>query len=226
MEPKSAVIIHSGGMDSSLCLALAIKEFGPAQVLSLSFDYGQRHAEELKQAEKICADWQVDHLRIQIQFLSALTSNALLSHDIPIQHPIKQPPNTLVLGRNGLMARLGAIAAHERGAHCIFMGVLELEVANSGYRDCSRHYMDLMEKVLQLDLGDSSFQIRTPLVKMTKKETLELAEELGVLEYLLTQTISCYEGLQGEGCRVCPACRLKNEGIEAFHRESLPKARR
>jgi 7-cyano-7-deazaguanine synthase len=210
------VVIHSGGMDSSICLALAIQEFSREQVIGLSFAYDQRHAAELVQARKICKEWGVLHDVIDMSFLQHITSNALLNHSISIQHIAGKAPNTLVAGRNGLMAQIGGIYAHEKGAHSIYMGVMGLEGANSGYRDCSRAYMDLKQQLLRLDLDDSLFEIRTPLVDMTKKETLEVAESLGVLEFLLAETISCYEGMRGEGCGKCPACILRNEGIRQY----------
>lgn len=213
---KKALVIHSGGMDSSLCLALAIREFGAENVLSLSFSYDQRHSLELEQAAKICRDWNIDHVELSINCLKEITSNALMNPSEDIVHPEGKAPNTLVVGRNGLMARLGAIHAHHLGAHVVFMGVIEVESANSGYRDCTRKYMDLMEEILRLDLDDPSFEIRTPLVYMTKMETMQLAHELGVLSYLLKETITCYRGIKHAGCRSCPACILRNEGLAAF----------
>lgn len=216
MGKKSAIVIHSGGMDSSICLALAIKEFTAPHVLSLSFSYDQRHSLELQQAAKICATWDVDHHVVPLECLQAITSNALMDPSIPIVHSQDQPPNTLVLGRNGLMARLGAIHAHHLGAHCIYMGVLGVEGSYSGYRDCSRDYMDLKQHILRLDLDDPTFGIRTPLVHMTKKETLHLAHHLGILPFLLKETITCYNGIPQQGCRSCPACLLRNEGLNQF----------
>lgn len=213
---KKAVVVHSGGMDSSICLALAIQDFGADNVLSLSFRYGQRHSNELQQAAKICRDWGVDHYVLQLDCMQEITENALMNADIPIEHHEGKAPNTLVVGRNGLMARLAAIHAHHLGAGCIYMGVIEVEEANSGYRDCSRHYMDLMQEILRLDLDDEHFEIRTPVVKMTKCQTMELADRLGVLDYLLKETITCYEGIGGKGCEQCPACKLRNEGIRQF----------
>ncbi len=215
---KHAVVVHSGGMDSSLCLALAVREWGASEVLSLSFRYGQRHAEELSRAAEICAAWGVDHVVVDIGALAALTDNALLRPDLAIEHRPDSPPNTLVVGRNGLMARLAAVHAHHLGARCIYMGILQLESDNSGYRDCSRRYMDLMEQVLRLDLDDEDFEIRTPLVDMTKAETMELGHRLGVLPFLLDRTVTCYEGRSHAGCTRCPACRLRNEGLRAFAR--------
>lgn len=219
MLNKKAVVVHSGGMDSSICLALALREFRREDVLSLSFNYHQRHSPELVQAVKICKDWGVDHSLLDIACLQEITENALMNSSIRIDHPSFEPPNTLVMGRNGLMARLAAIHAHHLGAACIYMGVIEVEESNSGYRDCSRKYMDLKQEILRIDLADPVFEIRTPLVKLTKKETLVLAYELGILEYLLAETVTCYEGLKHQGCKACPACELRNEGIRQFLHE-------
>ena len=203
-----AVVIHSGGMDSSICLALAIGEYGKDHVLSLSFSYGQRHQSELAAAKKIADNWGVAHEVIPLDFYRRLTRNALIDDTQAIARG-----NTLVVGRNGLLARLGAIFAHSHGAQVIYMGVMGLEEANSGYRDCTREYMDLQEKILRIDLDDPEFEIRTPLVAMTKVQTLAVAEDLGVLQQLLDWTITCYEGFSGKGCGVCPACMLRNEGV-------------
>lgn len=216
---KKAVIVHSGGMDSSLCLALAIQEFGASEVLSLSFTYNQRHSVELGRARRISQHFNVDHVEVNLNCLSELTESALIGNNQAIEHNPNQAPNTLVVGRNGLMARLAAIHAQSLGARCIYMGVMELEEANSGYRDCSRLYMDLIEQALRLDFADPNFEIRTPLVKMNKKETMELGHKLGVIEYLLENTITCYEGIEKEGCMKCPACQLRNQGLKVFSLE-------
>jgi len=216
---KKAVVVHSGGMDSSLCLALAVKEFGAQNVLSLSFTYNQRHSIELLRATEISKHFGVDHAELDLSCLSEITKSALIGHDQEIEHKKGEAPNTIVIGRNGLMARLAGIHANSLGAHVIYLGVMELEAANSGYRDCSREYMDVIQKALRMDFADESFEIRTPLVRMTKKETMELGYKLGVLEYLLETTVTCYEGTPKEGCMKCPACKLRNEGIKIFSLE-------
>ena len=127
---------------------------------------------------------------------------------------------TLVVGRNGLMARLAAIHADYIGADSIYMGVIQLESDNYGYRDCSRDYMDRLELLLREDLNKSDFKIETPLIDMTKAQTMRLGHELGVLAFLLDNTITCYRGIPKQGCRVCPACELRNQGIAEFIRNN------
>jgi 7-cyano-7-deazaguanine synthase len=228
MSQKQAIVVHSGGMDSSLCLALAIKEFGADQVLAMSFRYGQRHSVELEQAAKICEHFAVDRVELEIGCLTQITTNALMNENAAITHTADAAPSTLVVGRNGLMARLAAIHADSLGAQYVYLGVIEVESANSGYRDCSRDYMDRLQDILRDDLNDSTFAIRTPVVKMTKAETMQLGHELGVLYYLLQATVTCYRGIPKQGCRTCPACELRNEGIVQFAQSnphvSLPYA--
>jgi 7-cyano-7-deazaguanine synthase len=216
---KKAVIVHSGGMDSSLCLALAVKEFGASEVLSLSFHYDQRHSEELNRARLISEHFGVDHAELNLTCLGQITESALIGKTKKIEHKSGEAPNTLVPGRNGLMARLAGIHANSLGAHAIYMGIMELEAANSGYRDCSRAYMDIVQSALRMDFADNKFEIRTPLVLMTKRDTMELGHNLGCLEFLLENTITCYEGIPYEGCMKCPACKLRNEGLKIFSLE-------
>ena len=210
---KKAIVVHSGGMDSSTCLSIAIRDFGRENVLSLTFSYGQRNSRELDRATAICQLWNVDHVVLDISCLSEITENSLTRHDLPFQwNAQEKAPNSLVTGRNGLMARIAAIHANHIGAQVIYMGVMELEKKN-GYRDCSRNYMNKMEEILRIDLADDAFEIRTPLVDLTKAQAMDVAKKLGILEYLLETTITCYEGLDRAGCRKCPACALRNEGI-------------
>ncbi|MEX0798125.1 MAG: 7-cyano-7-deazaguanine synthase QueC [Bacteriovoracaceae bacterium] len=214
---KKAVVVHSGGMDSSICLALAIEKLGAENVLSMTFTYGQRHTEEIAQAKQINEDWGVDHVVVNLDCLQQITESSLLDKKLAIKHgKSEKSPNTMVVGRNGLMARVASIHADFLGANNIYMGVIELEEANSGYRDCSRKYMDIVQAALRVDFANPDFEIQTPLVFMTKKQTMDAAYQMGKLEYLLENTISCYEGISGYGCGKCPACELRNEGIQEY----------
>jgi 7-cyano-7-deazaguanine synthase len=213
---KQAIVVHSGGMDSSICLALAIEQFGAKNVLAMSFTYGQRHSVELDFAKRICDEWKVDRTVIDLNCLSKVTENALINKKTEIKNDSNGAPNTLVVGRNGLMARVAGIHAEHLKADCIFMGVIEVEEANSGYRDCSRKYMDIIQAGLRMDFNNQKFEVKTPLVYMNKLQTLELAYQMGYLHYLIENTISCYEGIEKVGCGKCPACDLRNEGILGF----------
>ena len=213
---KKAIVVHSGGMDSSICLVLAIEQYGAENILALSFTYGQRHSNELNHAKTICEHYKVDRTTIDINCLNQITSNALMNTTDKIEHIEGRGPNTLVVGRNGLMARIAGIHAESLGAECIYMGVIEVEEANSGYRDCSRKYMDIIQAGLRMDFDNPIFDIKTPLVFMTKKETLELVYKIDQLGFLVENTLSCYEGIIKAGCGKCPACELRNEGLREF----------
>lgn len=213
------VVCHSGGMDSSICLALALQNHGAENVYALTYSFGQRHAIELERSAYICSQWGVKHKVLDIPMLREITSSALLDETIEIEHLKGQPANTMVVGRNGLFVRLAAIYADHVGASSIYIGVLGLEGENSGYRDCSRGYMDLKEQILRMDLDNDAFCIHTPLVHLTKAQTMQLAEKLGVLDFLLKETVSCYRGIPGKGCQNCPACHLRNEGLEELRVE-------
>ena len=209
-ENEFGVVIHSGGMDSSICLAMAVQN-QKKRPKSLTFFYDQRHQVEIVQAKKIAEYFDVGHETIDLGFLSQISrSNALLQHDLKIQGGEKL--NTAVYGRNALMVLVASIRANYYGFSAVTTGVLELEEANSGYKDCSRRYMDQLQGLLRMEYG-LDFSIRTPLVFMTKCETMIEAKKLGVLDYLLEETVSCYEGIQKVGCRHCPACRLRNQAI-------------
>ncbi len=210
---QKAVVLHSGGIDSSIVLKLAIDELGTDNVTALSYAWGQRHAIELDAAAKICKTWGVTHKVVNVDALPQITNNALTDASIPIQRLPGQPANTLVVGRNGLFVRLGAIYAHQIGAQSVWIGIFERETEHSGYRDCSRTYMDLKEQILRIDLADPHFTIRTPLVKLTKAQSLALADSKGILDFLLEETVTCYEGISKTGCGRCPACLLRGESL-------------
>ena len=113
---------------------------------------------------------------------------------------------------------MAAPMARGVGAHALYIGVMEREGANSGYPDCNRPYIDSVQAVIRLDLQDPSFSIQTPLIDMSKAETMALADSLGALDFLLQHTVTCYNGVPLIGCQECPSCRLRNEGIVEFYR--------
>jgi len=218
MNNIKAIVVHSGGMDSSICLKLAINRFGAENVLALGFDYDQRHLSELEASKFICKSWGIKQTILSLPFMKKITHNSLTDHNLEISSSDKTP-NSLVVGRNGLMARIASIHADSLGAQCIYLGVIEVEEANSGYRDCNRDYFDKLQEILRIDFDNTQFEILSPIIKMTKAETMELADSLGVLDFLITHTITCYEGVKHPGCGTCPSCLLRNEGIEKFRKK-------
>jgi 7-cyano-7-deazaguanine synthase len=211
-----ALVLHSGGMDSSICLLLAKQRFGAEKVLSVGFRYGQRHSSELEAAAKIADHFGIHRTVIDLPPIPGWEGSSLLSHSLPIEM-IDGLPNSFVPGRNGLFLMMAAPLAGALGVHILYAGVMEREGSFSGYPDCYRSYIDAVEQVIRLDLRDPTFAVETPLISLTKAETLEVAASFGALEYLLEHTVSCYNGIRGRGCGSCPACILRRAGEEEFN---------
>ncbi len=214
-----AIVLHSGGMDSSICLQLAINRFGKDQVISLGFDYHQRHASELQAASEIASIFGVRRKVLQVPSLLGWEDSSLITPTLAIEKNTSLP-NSFVPARNGLFLLMSAPLARQMGAQYLYIGVMELEGANSGYPDCSRAYINAVQTVVRLDNKNPSLFIETPLIDMTKKETMILAHNLGILDVLLEHSVTCYEGLKGEGCTNCPACTLRNNGLREFYTSS------
>lgn len=209
--PKAAVIF-SGGQDSTTCLFLAIREFGAANVQAVSFRYGQRHSIELDKAAAICRDLGITQTVIDTSVIQTLTHNALTDRDTAISAPEGSVPNTFVDGRNALFLLYAAIYAKGQGIRTLYTGVCETDF--SGYPDCRDVFVKSMNVTLNLAM-DYAFDIRTPLMYLTKKETWKLADELGAFDYIRTHTHTCYEGTEG-GCGRCPSCVLRENGLQAY----------
>ena len=215
-----ALVLHSGGMDSSICLLLAALKFGRDRVISVGFRYHQRHSSELEAASSIAAHYGIRREVIDLPRLPGWERSSLINGALAID-AIQSIPNTFVPARNGLFLMMAAPFAQSAGAKVLYIGVIEREGAFSGYPDCHRSYIDAVQAVIRLDLSDPSFSVQTPLIQMSKAETLEVANSLGALEYLLDQTVSCYNGLPRMGCGTCPACHLRKQGIEEFRSRDL-----
>ncbi|ABY69667.1 queuosine biosynthesis protein QueC [Actinobacillus pleuropneumoniae serovar 3 str. JL03] len=207
--PK-AVVIFSGGQDSTTCLFQAIQEFGVKNVEVVTFQYGQRHAIELEKAAWIAKDLGVKQTLIDTSVIKAITSNAMME-----EREIKQEgntPNTFVDGRNALFLLYTAIYAKGQGIRTIFTGVCETDF--SGYPDCRDVFVKSMNVTLNLAM-DYNFNIRTPLMYLTKKQTWALADKLGAFDYIRQHTHTCYLGVEG-GCHTCPSCVLREKGLNEY----------
>jgi 7-cyano-7-deazaguanine synthase len=213
--PSSAVVLHSGGMDSSICLKLAVDRFGKERVISFGFDYNQRHRHELEAAQTIADFIGVRRLVMNLPHIFGWEDSSLVEKKLEIS-TLGKMPNSFVPGRNGLFAMLSAPLIKKVEASMLYMGVMELEGANSGYPDCSRAYIDLVESLIRIDIASPSFSIQTPLIGMTKEETMQVASDHGILPFLLEHSVTCYEGIAKEGCGKCPACRLREEGLRKY----------
>jgi 7-cyano-7-deazaguanine synthase len=205
---KKALVLFSGGQDSSTCLAQALHDF-PNAVTALCIHYGQRHKIEIEQAKKICDLAQVPLEIIELPFIASLSSNALTNTEIPIQSPSKGLPSTFVEGRNLFFLSVAAVKAKEQQISIIYMGVCETDY--SGYPDCREDFIKSAQTTLSLAL-DYPIQIITPLMHLTKAQTVQLMKTLGKLAWY-TDSHSCYEG-QRPACGQCPACLLRLKGFK------------
>lgn len=215
-----AVVLLSGGVDSALCLKKAINDHGGSEfIAAISYDYGQKHVRELESSKKIAESFGVSlHKIIDLNFLSELSVNALTSQALSVNERKENGDvATLVVGRNGLFMRLSAIWGNSIGASQIYIGINELDTVN--YRDCSIEYIQKVEDILKIDLKDDDFKIVTPISGMTKKETMNFAEELGVIDFVMNESVTCYNGIPADGCGECLACKLRREGLEEYLRE-------
>ena len=215
-----AVVVLSGGQDSALCLALACRRFGGGEVAAIIYVYGQRHSVETRYAKKLAKRFGVAaHKVVALDFYSELTSNALMSKAAAISQPEglgtahPTPPNTVVEGRNAVFLQLAAVWAKSLGARYLYTGVSEADY--SGYPDCREVFIRAQQRALRLAL-DYPVSIVTPFMHRTKAEEWALADELGLLDYINRHTVTCYNGVPGEGCGECPACVLRNRGLREY----------
>lgn len=208
---RKVVVIHSGGQDSTTCLLLAIQEYGVENVHAMTFQYGQRHHIELEKAKWICQDLRVTHHILDMSAMQVFAPNAMMN-ETEIKTGDNGVPNTLVDGRNALFLLYAAIYAKSQGMTDIMTGVCETDF--SGYPDCRDVFIKSMNVTLNLAM-DYNFNIRTPLMYLTKAQTWQLADELGALDYVREHTHTCYMGVEG-GCGECPSCILREKGLAEY----------
>lgn len=213
MKKDVALVVFSGGQDSTTCLFWAKKRF--KQVVALSFTYGQKHVKEVEMAREIARKAGVEFHVMDVPFIAQLGSNALTDASVKMdeERPEGSWPNTFVPGRNLFFLSIAAVFARERGIHHLVVGVSQTDF--SGYPDCRDAFVKSMNVTLNLAL-DELFVIHTPLMWLDKAETWALADELGVMELVRNETLTCYNGIPGDGCGHCPACKLRREGLEAY----------
>ncbi|KJE25881.1 7-cyano-7-deazaguanine synthase QueC [Geobacillus thermoleovorans] len=214
MSEEKAVVVFSGGQDSTTCLFWAKKRF--VEVEAVTFDYGQRHRREIDVAASIANELGVRHTVLDLSLLGQLAPNALTRRDIAIEQKEGELPTTFVDGRNLLFLSFAAVLAKQRGARHIVTGVCETDF--SGYPDCRDVFIKSLNVTLNLAM-DYEFVIHTPLMWLTKAETWKLADELGALEFVRTKTLTCYNGIIADGCGECPACVLRQRGLDEYLRE-------
>jgi len=205
---STALVLFSGGQDSTTCLAWALNRFD--RVFALTFDYGQRHKIEIEQAKKIAKIVGVEHAVLNIDLFSKLSKNALTHDEVEIDAGSEsQLPSTFVPGRNLIFLSVAAMKAYQLGISNIVTGVCQTDY--SGYPDCRDEFVKSMEHTASLAM-DKEFRIHTPLMFMTKAETVTMIQDLGRLDWL-KESHTCYEGLR-PACGKCPACLLRLKGFQ------------
>ena len=226
---KTALVLFSGGQDSTTCLALALSKY--ERVETVAFDYRQRHSVELDARLNVLAELKAhfphwahklgdDHL-LDLAVLGQVSETSL-TRDMVFQMEEGGLPNTFVPGRNLLFLTLAAALAYRRGLEVIVTGVCETDY--SGYPDCRDDSMKAMQLALSLGM-DKRFLIETPLMWIDKAETWRLAQQLGgqpLVDLIVEHTHTCYLGDRshrqdwGYGCGTCPACDLRAKGFARF----------
>lgn len=215
LRDEKAVVVFSGGQDSTTCLFWALETFKEVEVVT--FNYNQRHKAEIQCAIDIAEEVGVKHHLLDMELLNQLAPNALTRSDIEVKEGENgELPSTFVPGRNLVFLSFASILASQIGAKHIITGVCETDF--SGYPDCRDSFVKSLNVTLNLAM-DTSFVIHTPLMWLDKAETWKLADELGRLDYVREKTLTCYEGVIGNGCGQCPSCVLRKAGLDKYLQE-------
>lgn len=225
----SALVLFSGGQDSTTCLAWALERY--SRVETIGFDYGQRHAIELtvrptvlQKLRGFSTEWDSrlgeDHM-IDLSLISKISDTAMTSN-VEIKMMENGLPNTFVPGRNLLFMTVAATVAYRRGLNVLVGGMCETDF--SGYPDCRDDTMKALQVALNLGMA-TNLQVETPLMWIDKAETWKMAQDLGgtnLVDLIRAETHTCYLGERGElhdwgyGCGTCPACALRARGYAEF----------
>lgn len=213
MNNDKVLVIFSGGQDSTTCLYWSKKHF--KEVYALSFIYGQKHVREVELARTIAQKADVPFHVMDVSFIGHLGKNALTDSSLMMDEvkPEDTFPNTFVPGRNLFFLSIAAVYAREQGINHLVTGVSQTDF--SGYPDCRDSFIKSLNVTLNLAM-DEQFVIHTPLMWMDKAQTWGLADKLGVMDIVRHDTLTCYNGIQGDGCGHCPACTLRREGLEKY----------
>ncbi len=215
----SALVVFSGGQDSTTCLYWAKTRF--ERVVALSFTYGQKHVLEVEMARQLAAEAGVELSVMDVPFVGGLSSGCSLTDSsltIEEEKPADACPTTFVPGRNMFFLSIAAIFARERGIYDLVTGVSQTDF--SGYPDCRDAFVKSLNVTLNL-ATDEEFRIHTPLMWLDKAETWALADRLGVMDIVRYKTLTCYNGIVGDGCGHCPACQLRRRGLEKYLSKKL-----
>ncbi len=210
---ENALVLFSGGQDSTTCLFWAKKQF--KTVTALCFTYGQRHSQEVEHARRIAEIAEVPFEVLDATIISHLSPNSLTDDKIEMdkEHDKNTFPNTFVPGRNMLFISFAASLTFSRDIRHLVVGVSEADY--SGYPDCRDTFIHSLNTTINLAM-DKHFLIHTPLMWRNKAQVWELADELEIFDLVRNETLTCYNGIIAEGCGECPACKLRKNGLEEY----------
>ncbi|MGE8097399.1 7-cyano-7-deazaguanine synthase QueC [Pseudomonas fluorescens] len=212
---NKAVIVFSGGQDSTTCLIHALPHYD--EIHCITFDYGQRHRAEIEVAQQLSKKLGVTvHKVLDVSLLNELAISSLTRDNIPVPTTDSSGdglPSTFVPGRNILFLTLASIYAYQVGAQTVITGVCETDF--SGYPDCRDAFVKALNNAIELGM-DYKLRIETPLMWLNKAETWALADYHNQLDLIRYHTLSCYNGIQGSGCADCDACNLRAKGLNEY----------
>lgn len=212
LKNEKAIIVFSGGQDSTTCLFWAMQQF--KEVEAITFNYNQRHIAEIECAKNITKELGIKHHILDMSLLNQLAPNALTRDDIEVKDGEGgELPSTFVPGRNLLFMSFAGVLASQVNAKHIVTGVCETDF--SGYPDCRDIFIKSLNVTLNLSM-DEQFVIHTPLMWINKAETWKMADDLGALDFVKEKTLTCYNGIIADGCGECPACKLRQKGLEEY----------
>jgi 7-cyano-7-deazaguanine synthase len=212
-----AVLIFSGGQDSTTCLGWALNRY--ESVEAITFNYGQKHLIEIDQSKLICKKLNVRQTIIDISFLGTIVESALTSNGDVSKKNDKGLPSSFVPNRNQLFITLAHAYAQKIGAGTLITGVCQTDY--SGYPDCRETFIKFIEAATNIG-SDSNIKIKTPLMFLTKAQTFKMAEKENCLKEVIELSHTCYNGKRsnyhnwGYGCGDCPACKLRKKGFREF----------
>lgn len=228
LQEEPAVVLLSGGQDSTTCLAWALDKFPAVQ--AVSFDYGQRHAVELVVARRIADAHNVRHQVLDVPALKQIGAAALTNPSVGLamdatgtgnvyaeEHDL---PSSFVPGRNAIFLATAVAYAAPLGIYNLVTGVCEAD--DAGYPDCRGNFIESIEQTLRLALDEPRVTIYAPLLTLDKGLTFALADQLGALDDVLDMSHTCYEGEHekrhpwGYGCGECGACRTREKGWDEY----------
>lgn len=207
---ESAIVLLSGGQDSVVSMFWAKKKF--KKVLALSFIYGQKNVKEIECAQRICKEYDIEHVILDVSSLQQFKINFNKSDG--------SVNNNLIYGRNMFFLSFAAAYARNRNILNIVIGISENDIQN--FPDCRKEFIFSINTTLNLAM-DYNFKIYAPLIDKSKKEIWKFADDFNILKLVMNKTLTCYNGVVGNGCGACVACLQRNAALKDFFKDKENK---